>query len=221
MILNSAADGAEKIYETVKRTADRDFSLASVSGLDWNADLSPWPSPGVVKGGGPFGGGADAYLGQLEEEIIPEILGRMPAEPLRIIIAGYSLAGLFALYSLYRTRLFSGAASVSGSLWFPGFTEFAESNEMMRRPERIYLSLGDKESQTANPVLAASEKKTRRMNEYFRSEGIETVFEMNPGNHFRDPCGRTARGILRIISRYFFPVSGLHRQATDLYRAGM
>ncbi len=202
MILNSSGSGAEKIYETVKRTADSDFSLASVSGLDWNADLSPWPSPGIMKRDGPFGGGADAYLGQLEEVVIPEILGRMPAEPPRIIIAGYSLAGLFALYSLYRTRLFSGAVCVSGSLWFPGFTEFAESNEMMCRPERIYMSLGDKESETANPVLASSEEKTRRMYEYFRSGGIETVFEMNPGNHFRDPCGRTARGILRIILRY-------------------
>ncbi|ERL11412.1 hypothetical protein HMPREF1248_0438 [Coriobacteriaceae bacterium BV3Ac1] len=31
-------------------------------------------------------------------------------------ISGYSLAGLFALWSLYQTDIFKGAACVSGSL---------------------------------------------------------------------------------------------------------
>ena len=35
-------------------------------------------------------------------------------------IAGYSLAGLFALYALYKTDAFTRVASMSGSLWFPG-----------------------------------------------------------------------------------------------------
>lgn len=35
-------------------------------------------------------------------------------------IAGYSLAGLFALYALYKTDVFTRVASMSGSLWFPG-----------------------------------------------------------------------------------------------------
>ena len=38
------------------------FNLVSVSGLEWNRDLSPWPADSVMTEDDGFAGGADAYL---------------------------------------------------------------------------------------------------------------------------------------------------------------
>ena len=45
-------------------------------------------------------------------------------------IAGDSMAGLFAVYALYRTQVFSRVASASGSLWYPGLLEYALMYEL-------------------------------------------------------------------------------------------
>lgn len=111
------------------------------------------------------------------------------------VIAGYSLAGLFSIYSLYRTDLFSRAISASGSLWFPHFKEFVFSNELKANPEKIYFSIGDRESHTTNPYLRRAEDDTRAMEEYFRHKGIETCFILNKGNHYKNVVARTADAI--------------------------
>ena len=45
------------------------------------------------------------------------------------VIAGYSLAGLFALWAAWNSGYFRRVASVSGSLWYPGFTDYIRNNE--------------------------------------------------------------------------------------------
>ena len=114
-------------------------------------------------------------------------------------IAGYSLAGLFAIYALYRTDLFSRAASVSGSLWYPGFRDFIISSQLRARPDRLYLSLGDRESKGSTSTVLGN---TEAIAAHFSSIGISTLFELNPGNHFTDPAGRTAKGIDFITDGY-------------------
>ena len=102
---------------------------------------------------------------------------------------------LFSLYSLYRTDVFSGAVSTSGSLWFPKTSEFIDGNDFVKRPERIYLSLGDKEANTKNAMLRTVEDKTREVYAKYTSMGVDTIFELNPGNHFKDADIRLAKGI--------------------------
>ena len=111
-------------------------------------------------------------------------------------IAGYSLAGLFALYSLYRTDIFARAASVSGSLWYPQFSDYALSHQMKRVPDRLYLSLGDKESKTRNPYLKTVQKNTQELAEFYQRQNIKTKFRLNAGNHYANAAERTAAGIL-------------------------
>ena len=72
----------------------------------------------------PCTGGADEYLKVLLEEILPGVLSRISGSPVFLGIAGYSHAGLFALYSMYHTDRFDRVASMSGSLWFPDFKEY-------------------------------------------------------------------------------------------------
>ena len=199
IILNNYDGDGRSVIEAVQKTGSKDLNLLCVGNLDWDHDMAPWDCPPTSPKAAPCTGGADEYLKLLLEEIIPEALQRVDGTPAHISIAGYSLAGLFALYALYRTDVFERAASMSGSLWFPGFQEYVFTHEMKRRPEKLYLSLGDKEAKTKNPYLQTVQENTESIAGHFREAGLDVTFEMNPGNHFRDAELRSAKGILAII----------------------
>ena len=116
-------------------------------------------------------------------------------------IAGYSLAGLFALYAAYRCAAFDRIASISGSLWFPDFMEYALSHEMPKRPEKLYLSLGDREACTKNSLLKTVQTNTETLAGHYRDLGCAVTWELNPGNHFRDAALRSAKGIRSILEQ--------------------
>ena len=59
----------------------------------------------------------------------------------------------------------------------------------------IYFSLGDREARTRNALLSTVEDKTGKVYDKYKNKGIETTFEMNPGNHFKDADLRLAKGI--------------------------
>lgn len=158
-----------------------------VSGMDWNRDLSPWPAQRVFSRGQDFAGRADDFL----KEIMP--LAEKAEQPL--IIAGYSLAGLFALYASAREELFAGCASVSGSLWYPGFSDWLKEHPVHARA--VYLSLGDREKNTSSPLMKTVEERTEEISRMI-SCYADTVFEMNPGGHFQDPERRLEKGIARL-----------------------
>lgn len=195
VITNTFEGDGSSIYKALCSLTDKKVTLAVVSDINWNEEMSPWECPPLYKNDSDYTGGADKYLEKLTGSIIPAIKGELSFEPDKTIIAGYSLAGLFSLYSLYRTDAFSGAVSASGSLWFPKTTEFIDSNDFVKRPERIYLSLGDKEANTKNAMLRMVEDKTREVYAKYTSMGVDTIFEMNPGNHFKDADIRLAKGI--------------------------
>jgi hypothetical protein len=192
-LLLTGQEGAGAVYETARGLTARPFTLAAFPVEDWDEELSPGRAEKVFRGGRDFGCGAEATLRLLEREILPALNAAGP-----VFLAGYSLAGLFALWALYESRAFAGAVSASGSLWFPGFREYAESRDFPRSPDRLYLSLGDRESRTRNPVMAAVEENTRALAALYRARGLDCVFELNPGNHFRDPELRLAKGIAEI-----------------------
>lgn len=199
IVLNTFGNEGEAVLEAVHADKMKDFSMLVVSDMDWNRDLSPWVAPAVFKNDEPFGGKADGFLKELVEQAVPDAVAELGEKPEYMAIAGYSLAGLFALYSLYRTDVFSRAASASGSFWFPGFLEFASSREFVGKPEKLYLSLGDAEARTRNPVMATVQDNTEKLAVLYRGRGLDTVFELNPGNHFKDPALRMAKGIRSIL----------------------
>ena len=196
-ILNTIQDEGEKIFDKCLEAGCKNFTLAAIGGLNWNRNLSPWETPEIRNNRYSFGG-ADEYISQLTGEIMPEILSKLPEKPEFTAIAGYSLAGLFALYAAYKTDVFSRVASVSGSLWFPGFIEFAQSHDFVKNPDFIYLSLGDTEAKTRDKNLSRVQKNTELLAGLYKSRGIQTIFELNCGNHFTDTIGRTAKGIKKI-----------------------
>ena len=163
--------------------------------------MVPWDSPPAFKNAEPCTGGADDYLRLLTEEIIPTAEMEINGVPSWRGIVGYSLAGLFALYAIYRTDLFSRVGSMSGSLWFPGMKEYIFSHEPQRQPDYIYFSLGDRESKTRNPVLWSVRQNTEEIHAFYRGKGIDTVVQLNPGNHYNQAVERTVDGLCWLLSR--------------------
>ena len=199
--LNTYSNEGQKVYEAAQAAGYLPFTLVAISDLGWNHDMAPWDSPAAFKNGEPFTGGADGYLRLLVEEIIPEAEKELVGPPAWRGIAGYSLAGLFALYAIYRTDVFSRVGCTSGSLWFPGFKEYIFSHEPKRRSDCIYFSLGDREAKTRNPVLKTVQENTEEIQAFYQSKGIDTVFQLNPGNHFVQGIERTIAGIQWLLNR--------------------
>lgn len=199
--LNTFAEEGFRIYKALRDAGCPDFTLVTVSGLIWNHDMSPWDIPPISKGDTPCTGGADEYLQLLIDEIIPKAERYVQGSIAWRGLAGYSLAGLFAVYSMYHTECFPRIASVSGSLWFPGFKEYAVSHETKRKPECLYFSLGDKECRTRNPYLKTVQDNTEKLAAYYQEQQINVEFRMNPGSHFHEAAERTAAGIAWILSR--------------------
>lgn len=199
--LNTFSDEGKQIRRNLLEQKSPDFTLITICGLNWAHDLSPWKAPAVFSGEADFEGEADGFLDMLTGKIIPraeaEIAGKIPWRG----IAGYSLAGLFAIYSLFRTDMFSRAASVSGSLWFPDFKKYILSNELQRLPECVYFSLGNKECKTGNPYLKTVQSSTEEIAAFFKSQNINTVFQLNPGGHYTDTVARSAAGIRWILEK--------------------
>lgn len=195
--LNDNADIGADIYGALGKT---DFTLAVISDLDWNKDMSPWEIPPISRNDTPCTGGADEYLNILVRKIVCETEKSIEGKPLWRGIAGYSLAGLFAVYSMYKTNMFSRLASISGSLWFPNFKEYVFSREPVTKPDCIYFSLGDKEDRTKNKVLKPVRENTEEIVQFYGGKKIPSTFVLNEGNHFNNAAERTAAGIEWILN---------------------
>jgi hypothetical protein len=64
----------------------------------------------------------------------------------------------------------------------------------------VYLSLGDKEEKTRNPVMRTVGDCLRRQYELLSAEPqVECTLEMNQGNHFKEADIRTAKGFAWLL----------------------
>ncbi len=133
IIINTFDEYEEKIWNLSKEYNCSDYILVTISNLNLNKDMSPWFMERLYKNDDDYIGEADAYIEQLERRIIPVIKNVVGGK--EIILGGYSLAGLFAIYSLYKTNIFNKIISCSGSLWYPDFIKFVKENKLENMPE--------------------------------------------------------------------------------------
>ncbi len=192
LYLHSDADELAAVWSLVPHDG---LALVGVSGADWDADLSPWPAPRAFRGGADFAGRAEEHLATLVGRVVPAAEAELGGAPARRGLAGYSLAGLFAVYALYRTDCFSLIGSMSGSLWFDGFADWMAARAPRVPSARVYLSLGDAEAHARSPRLASVADCTARAEALLRAGGADCSFRWERGNHFADVTGRLARGI--------------------------
>ncbi len=195
--LHTFAHEGEAVWNECLRMSTRQFCLVEICVDDWNDAMSPWYEDDLSDGRPAYGGKSKDTLHSLLTDIVPIVESDLKIT--RRIIAGYSLAGLFALWSVYNTDLFSSVVSCSGSFWYPSFLDYAKSQVMKCRTTSIYLSLGDKEKKTSNPVMRQVESNTQALADLYKSRGINTMFKLNEGNHSYHANWRVAKGIQWIL----------------------
>ena len=176
------------------------FLFAAIPVESWNDALSPWKSPAVWGKQG-FGGNAADTLRFLTEPFIPTLKQqfRLP-EDIKIILGGYSLAGLFALWASTQTKLFYGVAAASPSVWFPDWMEFEQRHPM--QVQHIYLSLGDKEEHTKYAVMAVVGDNIRVLHSRLIERGADCTLEWNSGGHFKNADLRTAKAFRWVMEEH-------------------
>lgn len=199
IVLNNYSGNGASVVEKLEALNCPDCNLLVVENLKWDHDMTPWYCPPLSEKDTPCTGGADEYLDLLLKEIIPRAKELIKGEPSFLGLAGYSLAGLFAVYAMYRTDVFDRVASMSGSLWFPDFKQYCLEHKMKHKPDKLYLSLGDREAKSRNKVLMTVQDNTEALDTYYKDLGIDVTWELNPGNHFKDAALRSAKGIMAII----------------------
>lgn len=156
---------------------------------NWFSSLSPWKEK--LSNFPLFEGKGEETFGFLTRKLYPLMKKRFGFE--KAILAGYSLAGLFSLYAGTKTEVFDAIASISGSLWYPDFVSYLQKNPM--RCENIYLSIGEKESNSKNKILKTGLSCQLEAFSLFNSQKKNVLFQLNPGGHFIDCEKRTIEGI--------------------------
>jgi predicted alpha/beta superfamily hydrolase len=177
-----------EVREIEKRTS-KEFRFIATKVENWNDDLSPWKAPAVFKTED-FCGGASKTL--------ENIIALCADKNRKYYIGGYSLAGLFALWVACQTDIFSGVAAASPSVWFPGFIDYMKTYKM--KSQNVYLSLGDREEKTRNPVMAQIGNCIKEEYRCLLENGINCILEWNKGNHFKEADIRTAKAFAWILN---------------------
>lgn len=183
----------QALWETLNLQIQPVCVLVCISGMDWNLELSPWQAP-AIKGSCDFGGGADTFLRTLTDLILPQTEQLLSFQVTDRGIAGYSMAGLFSVYAMYRTALFNRIGSVSGSLWFDNFACFCKTHQIYPKEVCIYISLGSREHRASNFRMRAVKEQTEHLVCLWQPFH-PVCYETNPGGHFDDPTGRMVRAI--------------------------
>ena len=187
---------AEQLKELTKGKA---WTLVAYEVEHWNQDFSPWAVPSVF-GQEEFTGGANQTLDWLTEKCIPHIESNLAAGCSARMLGGYSLAGLFSLLAFYESGVFDGVASCSGSLWYPGWKEYAK-RQCAPEQSVMYFSLGKKEEKTRNRKMAAVGEMTRWQHEQVKNDIHVRRSELvwHNGGHFADVEKRIAQGFAWLI----------------------
>ncbi len=171
-------------------------ALIAIFEPNWEDSLTPWHATRIFKKGRDFGGGATQFATFLYQEVIPKIELACEIKPEKRGFLGYSLAGLFTVYSAICMPFFDYIACVSGSLWFDKWLDFAKTQQPLSLPRAIYFSLGDKEAQTNNKYIATVQTATEETVQIWQSYHLPVAWKLNLGGHFDKIPQRLAQAML-------------------------
>ena len=194
-------DAPEHAFDLAALGAGRGLAIVQVFVNNWEHALTPWPAPALFRGQEDFGGAAAETLEALIEggpgaTSTPAGLDGVTHHA----IAGYSLAGLFSLWSwVVRPDVFAACGCLSGSLWYEGWCDWlstrAAQGELLGTGRFAYLTLGTKEKRAARPQMKRVEECAQRTEELLRAAGAEVSFELTPGGHFDHADDRVSAGL--------------------------
>lgn len=180
------------------------FILVGIEPHNWNSDYTPWPATALTKKTETFKGEADNYLYKLIHDIKPFVDEnyRTIRESNNTALVGYSLAGLAALYAMYKTSTFGKIGSISTSMWYDGFIKFLEKSKPVSNKTKVYMSLGKTEEKSRNQRMAMVGDCTRRAFDLLKiqlSVKENLTFEWNNGGHFADIPERFEKAVVWLM----------------------
>ena len=135
------------------------------------AQYTPWSHPAYKPGAPDFGGGAEVFLADTVLPVATALRREHPEGPIGLF--GYSLAGLFGLFAMLNTDVFSTYLLASPSTWYPGFVNRVARTPLACDP-RVVAACGANEGldhpepivgirqDTDRLVACLSERLTRR-----------------------------------------------------------
>ena len=179
----------DRTAELIAGATDIPFVLAAFQVFDWDLDLTPWHDDAINRKP-EVGTRTGETLRYVTESLLPALeteYGKLP-----VILGGYSLGGLFALWSSMQTDRFSAIAAASPSLWIRDWLDFAQTHPV--KAAKVYLSLGDREEHVKNRAIARVGDSVRGELELLKAQlGEENcTLVWNPGGHFQDEDKRLA-----------------------------
>jgi predicted alpha/beta superfamily hydrolase len=174
------------------------FLLVTIELEDWTVDLMPWADGNISRDQEAGKHGQETLL-YILQELLPELQRRYG--PMSVILGGYSLGGLFALWASCQTDAFAAVAAASPSVWIHGWLPFAKKHVPMAGC--VYLSLGDREEHVKNQAIARVGDNLRSyyglLQEQLGADRCTLVWEQ--GGHFNDNPARLTRAFAWCLDR--------------------
>jgi len=169
----------EELIEMIKESISEPLHIIYFEDFDWNRDFSPWPYDKFE------GHGLDTI-----KEALDGIVGK-------VMVVGYSMGGLLALYAASIDSRVVSFASISGSFWYPDLIVHLMNNSINNKT--IYLSLGDDEYKTKNYIMHSINERTNQIRDILKDSN-KLYFEWNGGNHFRNTEERIIKGMMYLLT---------------------
>lgn len=184
--------------EGIRKAVNVSFAFVAIVIEDWHFELAPWADP-CVSCCKEAGEGAVKTLNFITENLVPclyNIFGRLP-----IVLGGYSLGGLFALWAASKVSCFDAVAAASPSVWLNGWMRHTESHPV--NVKDVYLSLGDQEEHVRNRFFKKVGVNIRSEYELLkvRLGSCHCTLEWHRGGHFVDADTRTARAFAWCVNQ--------------------
>lgn len=171
-------------------------NIIAISEMDWNTDLTPWKAPAVKEG--EFGGLANQFADRMKEDLFFNIENALQIRKAQRYLMGLSLAGLFTVWCAVKKSFFEGAAAISGSFWYDGFTDWLQKQEDLKCV-RYFISIGEKEKETKVRRFANIEEDTMKVVETLMAKGAEVTFEMTYGGHNSPVIPRIEKAVTSLL----------------------
>ena len=170
---------------------DKPFDIAGRT-HDYTLPSERYPTP---QGEQVRFGGSDAFLAFIEQELKPMLYDKWHINHHRQSIFGHSYGGLFVLHTLLtKPKSFNGYLIASPSLWWNDgrvMSDFPNYAGQSANIHRIWLSVGELESGSQNPMRQASQStshvmSTKQVYEFLQQHTPNALvaFKQNPDqNH--------------------------------------
>ena len=174
------------------------FVLVAIEVENWLVDLMPWPD-GNVSRDPEAGKHGQEMLDYILLSLVPELEKRFGTLP--VILGGYSLGGLFALWASSQSDRFDAIAAASPSVWIKDWIPYAQKHIPLA--DSVYLSLGDREEFVKNQAIARVGDNLRTQYAQVQEQlgAHHCILDGEQGNHFSESDGRQARAFAWCLDR--------------------